>query len=184
MSDADYQPVRDALPEKLPPLTREEAEKATKRIYRKFGKLDNGRRRRNYPSHFSGKFGVARRCWISKEETSTVDRGWGRLIHDVSHDIFGATYPKKKPHDPLHVRYEQMIAEYVAESGFLEGKLKPKTKPKPTKHKKNLLDIEKIEAAIKRWDSKQRRAQNALTRLYKARREWQRRTGCRLSWPA
>lgn len=155
MSDADYQTVDDALPDFLPPITREEAEKAMKRLYRKFGRLDSGRRMTRYP-------GGVRRCWISKRDTRGVHRGWGRLIHDISHNIFGRIYPRKRPHDPLHVQYETDIAKYVAQSGWLKGGLIPKARVKPTKLEKHSIELGKADAAIKRWEAKQRRAHTAL----------------------
>ncbi len=155
MSDADYQTVRDALPEVLPPITREEAEKAMKRLYRKFGKLDSGRRMIRYR-------GGVRRCWISSKPTRGHWKGWGRLVHDISHDIFDRVYPYKRPHDPLHVQYETDIAKYVANSGWLEGGLIPKAKVKPTKLEKHSIELQKVDAVIKKWESKQRRAHTAL----------------------
>jgi len=157
MSHADYKPVRKALPETLPAITRVEAEKAVKRLYRKFGKLDNGYQMTRY----TWSRGV-RRCWISTKPTSGHWKGWGRLIHDVSHNIFARTYPNKLPHDPLHVHYETKIAEYVAGTDWLDGGLKPKVKPKPTKEEKRLAEIVRTKAALKRWNTKQSRAQTAI----------------------
>ncbi len=156
MSDEDYKSVRETLPDILPPITRAEAEKAVKRIYRKFGKLDNGRKMTRY--NWSRDI---RRCWLSPKPTSGHWKGWGRLIHDVSHNIFSRTYPDKTPHNPLHVSYETKIAEYVAASGWLDGGLLPKEKPKG--------DIKAIryDRMLKRrkvWQSKLGRARTALAK--------------------
>lgn len=124
MSDADYQPVRDALPETLPPITKPEAVRAIKRIYRKFGKDRNNRR---IPPWVRRNEIWVRRCWLSKTPTKGHWKGWGRLIHDVSHDIFGRIYPHKRPHDPLHAWYEAEIARYVASTNWLQGGLKFKS---------------------------------------------------------
>lgn len=170
-----YDPVRAELPAVLPAITRIEAERAAKRLYAKFA--PPGRARRLYDG--------VRRCWISGVATPLkpavrIDNGnrreswngWPRLIHDVSHDVFSAFYPGKRDHDPLHVYYETEIAKYVAESGWLEGSLKPKVKPKakPTLADKHAAEYARNEAAIKRWETKAKRAANALKKLRRRQR--------------
>jgi hypothetical protein len=153
MADSDYQPVRDALPPTLPPITREEARRAVARLYRKFGKLDSGRVLKPHP---------VRRCWISTEPTSGHWKGWGRLIHDVSHHIFGRVYPNKRPHDKLHSHYESEIARYVASTDWLQGGLKPKQKRKPTLDERRAEKARRYEDALKRWRAKAKRADTAI----------------------
>lgn len=156
MADIDYRPVRDALPDVLPPITREEAEKAVKRLYRKFGRLDSGRKLKPYRG------GKARRVWISTKPTKSHWKGWVRLVHDVSHLIFRSVYPDKRPHDKLHSWYEAEIARYVAGTDWLDGGLKPKPKPKPTADERKEADRLKAEKAIARWRTKARRADTAI----------------------
>jgi hypothetical protein len=151
-----YEPVRAALPEVLPAITRQEAEKAQRRLYRRFGKLEDGRKVRPYQ---------VRRCWISPRPIYGNDKGWGRLIHDVSHHIFERVYPSRRPHDPLHAHYEAEIARYVATAGWLDGTLKPRPKAKPTLIQKRLAELVKVEAALKRWTTKANRAATAIKKL-------------------
>lgn len=162
MSSNDrYQPIRDALPAMLPPITREEASRAATRLMRKFG--TPGCRKILVK---------ARRVWISREPTrgDRPGRGWSRLIHDVSHRVFRRWYPGKRPHDPLHVHYEEEIAAFVASSGWLDGTLAPRFKERPSPTETHAAERERVDAAIKRWESKLRRAQNALKKLARKKR--------------
>lgn len=180
MSDDHYDAVREALPEVLPPLTSHEASRAVKRLWKHFAKRDHS--------------GRVRRCWISTRPTNRRGkrqrilndqvfyvgpmRGWARLIHDVSHGIFARTYPDRRPHDPLHSHYETEVAKYVVEKGWLEGKLRPRPpknrepKAKPTSADK----LAAVEASIKRWQTKAKRAATALKKLERRRRGLMRAT--------
>lgn len=154
MSDADYQQVRDEWPDRFPPITRVEAERAARKLVAHFA--PKGWKRRQVET---------RRVWISPKPTRGHWKGWGRLIHDVSHTVFRWTYPSRRPHDPLHVHYETEIAKYVAQSDWLEGGLKPPEKKKPTLDEKRAKDLERTIAGIKRWTAKARRADTALRKL-------------------
>lgn len=148
-----YESVRVALPDVFPSITRDEAQKAGDRIWKKFAPDGS--------KHFNVR---VRRCWIARKPTTGHRRGWGRLIHDLSHDVFRRVYRgQRRPHDPLHARYETDIATWVVESGFLTGKLKPK--PKVKRVRTPVDERVKVEAAIKRWTTKARRADTALRKL-------------------
>lgn len=164
-----YEPVRATLPETMPAITRVEAERALRRLWMRFGPADwkAGVKRYRARSSRSYKF-IARRCWISTKPTSGNDRGWGRLVHDVSHRIFARYYPSRRSHDPLHARYETDVAAYVVEQGWLDGKLKPP--PKVKTRASTSVKLERVDAAIKRWTSKAKRAQTALSKLRAKRR--------------
>lgn len=165
IGDPRYAPVTATLPATLPPVTREEAERAARRLYRAFLKADTlgagGR-----VVKFGGK---VRRCWISSKQTSGHYKGWGRLVHDVSHRVFEWRYPQLKPHHGLHARLEAEMAQYVVAQGWLDGKLRPPVKPAPDAAQKRALKLARTEAAIERWQSKQRRAENALKKLKRRR---------------
>lgn len=151
-----YASVRSALPEILPPLTRIEAERAAGKLWRKFA-----------PKRYRARGYTSRRAWSSKDQTTRYNErtGWGALIHDISHEIFWRTYPDRRPHDPLHAKYESDIARHVAGSGWLSGTLKPAPKARPTTDQKRAAALVQAEAAISRWESKARRAANALKKL-------------------
>lgn len=138
-------------------ITRAEAEAAARRLFRAFGKRDGYPQQRR-----DAKLGRVRRCWIAAQPTHGIVRGWARLVHDVSHQIFRARYPKSRPHHPLHAKLELEMAEHVLAEGWLGGLLKPA--PKPGKDTR-ALKLARCEASIKRWESKLRRAQNALRKL-------------------
>lgn len=59
---------------------------------------------------------------------------------------------------PLHARYE---ADVVA-SGWLEGSLKPRPTPKPTRDERRAAELERARAALVRWERKAKRAANAI----------------------
>lgn len=144
-----------------PPLTRHEATRAVRKLARHF--LSDERKRER----------VIRRCppnraWLSRKPSYFVSKGWRRLAHDVSHEIFAALYPTKRPHDPLHEHYENQVATYIVEHKWLEGALLPKKrppKPPPTEYEKRARELDNCNAAIKRWESKAKRAANALKKL-------------------
>lgn len=158
---ARYEPVRQTLPGVLPPITRHEAQAAVRALYRKFGKLDSGRQLKPYP---------VRRCWISPKPTAGHHKGWGRLVHDVSHLIFRATYPRKRPHDVLHARYETDVAAYVAASGWLHGSLRQAPKAAPTRDQKMAAELVKVEARLKSWRTKAKRAATAIKKLERSKK--------------
>lgn len=154
-----YQQVDDTLPATLPAITRDEATKAAHLICKKFGKKSLG----PVTMTFNVTPYATRRCWLSPQPTrgSNHDKGWGRLIHDMSHWIFHKRHPHFRSHDGGHSTLEREIAEYVVAAGWLDGKLKPAVKTKPTID----IKLQRIEANITRWESKHRRAMNALKKL-------------------
>lgn len=150
----------------VPAISRHEAERAARALYRKFG------RKKDFPRQLRNlKFtGEARHCWItSKPVQNSDDRGWPRLVHDVSHMIFRRRYPQFRPHHPLHAGLELEIAQFVLDVGWLTGNLKPKAKTKPSTDDVRARKLANIDAALERWDSKLRRAQNAIKKLQRRR---------------
>jgi len=156
MNPARYDPVSQALAGDLPAITNYEAARAVKKIYKKFGRTESGSYL-NVPTKI-------RKCWLSPKSTQGHIKGWGRLVHDVSHRIFRVLNPHRNPHHPAHAFLERDIAIYVAESGWLSGKLKPKEKIL-TKEEKRLAKLAKIEKSIDVWERKLKRAQNAIKKL-------------------
>jgi hypothetical protein len=146
----------------VPPLSRIEAARAAKRIFRHFGSPSLGGPSMTRAAKFSGK---VRRCWISTQVTCGLQRGWQRLVHDVSHEIFALRHPSFRPHAGGHATLERQIAAYVIHSGWLDGRLRPKVPRIPSKHERREKSIERTECAIARWDAKRRRADNALKKL-------------------
>jgi hypothetical protein len=144
----------------LPPVSREQAATIARLIRHKFAMRDWRKLRDE-----------VRRMWLSKLPTcsSNSSKGLGRLVHDMSHDIFAEWYPNKRPHDPLHAKYETGIAAFVATSKRVAAVLAPKPPPEPprklTATEKRSRKLLATRASIARWESKAKRATNALRKL-------------------
>lgn len=157
----------------LPPITREQAAKIATLIVRKFWPT-HGRSRfmTRAIAHGSYRYPIdkVRRVWLSKMPTTAANssKGLGRLVHDLSHDVFHATYPSRRDHDPLHARYEIDIAEFVGTSArvfaILHAKPKAPRVP-PTAAEKRHKKLAATRESIKRWESKAKRAATALRKL-------------------
>ena len=161
-----YGQVNRMWPEKLPPITKEEAFKAYKILTKKFGskevwlpwekqwvtkKLHAGRRR-------------PRRCWICLSgNCNTLSRGWRRLAHDVSHRVYDFRFPKSsRDHNIAQAKIEKEMAQYVIDSGWLDGKLKSKPKPKPTKDEKQTAKTKNLIKLIRSWERKEATAKTYI----------------------
>ncbi len=115
-----YAPIDDAwATSKLPPVTRQEAERAANKIAARFGGVQHG------GPHMDAPYRVRRirLCWITRTGASTY-KGWPRLVHDLSHQIFRARHPRWTPHHPAHARLEREITEFVLGAGWLAGSLR------------------------------------------------------------
>lgn len=111
------------------PITRIEAERAARALYRHFGGLRLGGPHMGAPARFHG---PARRCWITTRTNAGLNKGWQRLVHDVSHRIFARRHPGFRPHAGGHATLEWEMAQFVVQSGWLAGELKPAVRAKPT----------------------------------------------------
>jgi hypothetical protein len=85
-------------------------------------------------------------------------------------------HPGVRPHSVEHGRVERGLIQHVLEKGWLEGKLKPRTRTTTPKAKpdERALKYARTLASIKRWESKQKRATNALAKLNRSRRAMER----------
>jgi hypothetical protein len=143
-----YDAVNKAWPDTLPAITREEARRAAKRLFRHFAKRDTR---------------WLRRCWVSAKPTTSHLRGWHRLVHDISHRIHSLHLPHFLDHGGAHADLERKMVEYVLSKGWLAGTLKPKVTPprKPGPADKLAAHRE----ALKRWETKRKRAETAIKKL-------------------
>ena len=145
-----YEPINTMWPENIPPLTRAEARKASCKLMRHFAKKKS--------------YGRVRRCWIAKTPPfNQLHRGWRRLVHDVSHRAFEILFPNTRPHSGCHAHIEREMAEYVIGKGWLTGILKPA--PRPFTRKTPNDKLESVLAAMKRWETKKKRAETAIKKL-------------------
>lgn len=176
--DTRYDPIAQTLPHILPPISRQEATRAATKLYKHFGGTEHGSvdmiYRARWRSHYRSKRG-ALPSWVSKTPTSPTNngKGWGALIHDVSHDIHDQRTPRLRPHDGAHAKLEAELAAYVVAKGWLTGMLAPKAKPKPTPHARNVATLANLDKRIGKWNTKYRRACTALKKLSKQRRRLQ-----------
>lgn len=169
----NYKNVNETWPENPPVPSPQEALAGAKRLVRlaltlgpedgapwrkKFGgefKLTSGRRY-TYPRR--GVF------YVNPNQRSFCFGGWLSICHDIAHWAGQRLYPTAKPHDHRTAFIERKLAEHVVKSGWLDGKLKRRPKEKPPVDKV-AERAARIDAGIKRWDSKRRRAENALRKL-------------------
>ena len=160
---------RDIIP------TPEEAMSGAKRLYR----VAMGRPFRGTMKLTSGR----RRTWIrhnvfyvnpneKRWAHASVNGGWHEIVHSISHIASYRLY--REAHGPRHAWIEKQLIAHVVRSGWLDGKLKRKpSEPKPPVDPK-VEKLTGIEARIKRWQAKQKRAATALRKLERQRKYYER----------
>lgn len=164
MTDELYQDVNAVWPAVIPPITRIEAARAVAKLWAHFGG-GSGFRPRVRPQ-------AVRRCWINRRPSGTEGNGWWRLVHDVSHRVFDQQHRGTKwarGHSWFHSRLELEMSKYVIQQGWLDGKLKPKVKPRAAPD----LKAERYQRVVAREKQWRVRAKRATTMLRKLRRQRQ-----------
>lgn len=170
-----YSSVNGAWPDgELPELTAQEAVTAAKRLFRLVMKRP-----------FKGKVVATsgnRYTWsyrgdlrVNPKRSNAIHPGWHDFVHMLSHYCHRRLWPSHQPHDGrgTHAFIERTMIEHVVNSGWLDGKLKrperiPKQIDRPAESYKQVL------AGIKRWERKVRRGENALRKLHKKRKYYER----------
>jgi hypothetical protein len=172
LDDPRYAPIASLWASMIrPPLTRHEAARAARRIYRRFGARTLGGPAMSTAARFDGR---VRRCWITTRQNAPSSKGWERLVHDVSHRLFALRHPHFRAHDGGHATLEREIAQFVVVQGWLNGTLCKPAAPPTTKAQRHAQDLARVQARIERWNSKMRRAHNALNKLKRRQRALQR----------
>ena len=160
-----YKKANSTLPKELPFITFAEAERASRLLASKFGKLKDASPSKIYPMYKKQR---VRKVWVCLSgNSSTLSRGWRRLIHDMAHRIFRYRNPSLPNHCTFQADLEAEICEYVNKSGWLDGSLKTKPKPKLSSEEKKVIKIELVKGNILRWETKIKRA-NTYLKKYKA----------------
>jgi hypothetical protein len=163
-----YHAVNGQWPDEVPPLTGPEAIAAAKRLYRFTMKkpwkgkwaLTSGRR---YTWPRGSTF------YVNPNRGSGLEGGWRDLVHMLSHYCHRQLWPRHKPHGPNHHFIEKEMVEYILKSGWLDGRLKPKSKAKPDAKSVAATRLAQLDASAKRWTTKLRRANTALRKIARQR---------------
>ena len=100
--------------------------------------------------------------------------GWREIVHGIAHLAHRRLNRRDASHSAKQAYIERDLVAYVLDHGFLDGKLKPKTEPK-SKPDVVVTRYNRILAREKAWQSKLTRAQNAVDKVRRERREYERR---------
>lgn len=110
--------------------------------------------------------------YVNPASTDHHGGGWKSFIHELSHvlDL------ERKAHSKHHAQLELRMVREVLKRGWLDGRLKREQKPMgpETRAEKlqaaRVIELQRIEAGIERWEAKARRAETALAKLRKRQR--------------
>lgn len=140
---------------KLPPISATAATSIFKKLVRKYG----GRRMR-LPSYAHR----VNRSWAAPAGSDTSSpraKGLPRMVHDASHWVFYKLHPTFKSHSAAHADLEKQMIECVLASGWHV----PKPVSMPAADDVVSAELANVEARIKRWQTKAKRAATALRNL-------------------
>lgn len=163
-----YRRVNAAWPEQLPELTPLEAIRAARKLYRfalgvtfpaQNVRLTSGRR-----------YTYIRRATMfvnPNGHSAGSRRGWEALVHDLSHYFDSKLSPETRPHASAHARLEIRLINEVRRRGWLDGSLKDEeeVRVEPTAAAVRAEKYARILRRLEVWDSKKRRAENAIKKL-------------------
>ena len=174
--------VNTKWPTNPPTPSDQEAITGAKRLYRKAmgkpwqGKIKIVRGNRYTWFRFQG----SERVMCVNPNQTTGYGGWPGIVHGLSHYCHRRLNPKDRPHSNRQAYLERDLTNYVLEKGFLEGKLKSKAQPKkkidPVQSK-----YSKMLERKNNWDKKLARAENAIKKVQREIREYEKRHGNRVS---
>lgn len=139
----------------IPDPTPEEAISGVKRLYRKamgrpWGskiKVTSGNR------HTWVRRGV---LFVNPEE------GWREIVHLIAHYADMRLNPTTRPHSSKELYLERDLTDFAIAKGFHLGALRPKQKPAIDKA---AVTYERLLKRERAWNSKLKRAQNALRKI-------------------
>jgi hypothetical protein len=173
-----YAAVNAAWPDTMPVPTGEEALRGArllvKEAYRFHEKALEAKRKRTFKLTSGRRYTWPRRGVWYVNPTGHHFGGWKDIVHDISHFVHQQVNPKLGRHEG-HVMTERHLVEYVVRNGWLEGRLKPKTK-KPAIAPQEAR-YAKVLAGMKRWQSKAKRASTALKKLARKKAYYEKRLG-------
>ena len=170
-NDLRYTPVTSTLPVTLPPLARKEALRAATKLTKHFGRAELGSPNQLGPVRLPRYALDGRRCWVSPKPTTGNSKGWGRVIHDVSHIVFAERHPTFRAHAGGHATLEREMAEYVIAQGWLAGTLRPAVKPKANVR---AVRYARVCERLSKWESRAKRANTAIRKLRQTKLRYER----------
>lgn len=150
-----YDAINALWPRPIPACTRAEAERAARRLMAHFDRRGSYRPH----AHFN-------RQWVAVgRRTQDLRRGWRRVVHDVSHIVFGRQNRQTRGgHGGWHAELELKMTEYVIAQGWLDGALRPPAPRVLTLTERRLKRYERAKANLAAWE---RRARLTATRVKK-----------------
>lgn len=178
---SSYQPIDihkgSGWPEVVPPMTEKDAINAFRRLYR----WGVGNVYESKIEITSGNRRATRFDWDARGVMVfhlNPSKGWREFIHDLSHDL-DYIVNGEGGHSKFHARLERNMIAQVIKRGWLEPKPEAPLKVVPINNteSKRKLALERIEARIVSWDRKLRRAENALKKLAKQKRYYEKALG-------
>jgi len=116
--------------------------------------------------------GLARRAG-KRVFAVNCDSGWAEIVHHLSHEAHirrPVPSGERRHHGPSHALLELKLVRAVMAAGWLDEQL-AEAKPKPDVRVQRAA---RVEALIGQWEAKQRRAENALKKLYRKQRYYAR----------
>lgn len=169
--DTRYQPIEQLWRgNKIPPCTRIEAERAVKRLLRRFGRKELGEPHQLRDVPLAAVYTSTRHqgYQIPRDYISLTggreDKGWPNLVHSLSHVIWRYRCPRLPPHHIGHAHLETEMTQYVLDQGWLNRTLLPKKKARPKGDALRQVNYAKAQAMVRRWEA---RAKLARTKLRK-----------------
>lgn len=154
----------------LAPITMVQSTKLFRKLVMKFGG-------RHMLSRIPYYYRDGRRVWASPQilvassSLHDINRGLGRMVHDCSHFVFERLHPTFKTHSAAHAELEQEMITHVIEQGW---HLPKPVKPKPTASELQRQELQRVLELQQKWETKQKRAHTALTKLRLKRRRLER----------
>lgn len=168
-----YSAVNAEWPAELPALSAQEAISAAKRLW----KIGTGQKFPGPVKLTSGNrftWPRSRVLYVNPSRRGAHHDGWRGLVHDLSHAIHRRVNPGNKPHHHSHAWIEKTLIAHVVSRGWLDGKLRREEAPQADPRAKRQAQVL---AGIARWESKLKRAENALRKLRKQARYYERTLG-------
>lgn len=174
-----YRRVNAAWPATVPPITNDEAIRAARKLYR----FARGRTWTGEVRIVTGN----RNTWVRGGVlVVNPSQGWKEIVHLLSHYCYRPV-DGERPHGPGHARAEMRMIREVIRRDWLSGVLKspdPIETPAPTADDKRAAKITNLRDRLARWEGKRKRADNAIAKIRRSLRAYDRQKPATAKYPA